>query len=143
MNHPSIHNGQLTTDNGPRSAPAWFRYGIIAAAAIVMCSCRAAEPRYRIAGSDPATPQIPPAMAMRNNDVQYYAPGPGNAGAGTSEVQQVAYAEASSDESLDLQQPEDLEATVFADDSESSAMTVASRSAGCWRSSDASAASSA
>ena len=57
MNHQLTSNGQLTTDNGPRSAPAWFRYGVIAIAAILMCSCRAAEkqPRYRVAKNDAAT----------------------------------------------------------------------------------------
>ena len=137
MSDQRIHNGPLTADNGPRSAPAWFRYGIIAAAAIIMCSCRAAEPRYRIAGNQPAAPQqqpqLPATMAMGNSDVQYIVPGPAE-----SQVQQVAYAEDAAEASLDLQQPADLEATVIADDSESSAKTVASRSSGCCRSSDSS-----
>ena len=29
MKHQRIHSGRLTTDNGSRSAPAWFRYGVI------------------------------------------------------------------------------------------------------------------
>lgn len=116
MSDQRIHNGPLKTDNGPRSAPAWFRYGIIAAAAIIMCSCRAAEPRYRIAGNQPAAPQkqLPAVMAMSNTDVEHYAPGQGG-----SEVQQVAYAEESAEAPLELQQPADLEATAFADDSAS------------------------
>ncbi|WP_428305996.1 hypothetical protein [Lacipirellula sp.] len=113
MSDQRIHNGPLTTDNGPCSAPAWFRYGIIAAAAIIMCSCRAAEPRYRIAGNQPATPPQLPSPSFMTDDVQYYAPGPSN-----SDIQQVAYAEDSAEASLELQQPEDLEAIVIADDSE-------------------------
>jgi uncharacterized repeat protein (TIGR01451 family) len=114
MSDQRIHNGPLTTDNGPRSAPAWFRYGVIAAAAIIMCSCRAAEPRYRIAGNDPATPPQLPSPSYLTDDVQYYAPGPGS-----TEVQQVAYDEDATEAPLELQQPADLEATVFADDSDS------------------------
>jgi uncharacterized repeat protein (TIGR01451 family) len=38
----------------PVGAPAWFRYGVIAAAAIIMCSCRTAKPEYRVAAHEPA-----------------------------------------------------------------------------------------
>jgi uncharacterized repeat protein (TIGR01451 family) len=112
MNHPSIHNGQRITDNGPRSAPAWFRYGVIAVAAIVMCSCRAAEPRYRIADNQPATQPPLPSPSFLTDDVQYYAPGPV-----ASAVQQVAYVDDSANTLGELKQPADDEATAFADDS--------------------------
>jgi uncharacterized repeat protein (TIGR01451 family) len=36
--------------------PAWFRYGVIAAAAIIMCSCRTSEPTYRVAATDAHEP---------------------------------------------------------------------------------------
>ncbi|HYO25777.1 MAG TPA: hypothetical protein VEQ85_12610 [Lacipirellulaceae bacterium] len=62
-----------------RHAPIWFRYGVIAAAVMVLCSCRASAPAFRVAaapgtvvastsvkttvrGQDPAS-QAPPAMA--------------------------------------------------------------------------------
>jgi uncharacterized repeat protein (TIGR01451 family) len=35
----------------PVHAPAWFRYGIVALAVIVLCSCRSNEPSYRVAGA--------------------------------------------------------------------------------------------
>ncbi|MCC6492503.1 MAG: DUF11 domain-containing protein [Pirellulales bacterium] len=41
---------QLTTDHGPCCAPAWFRFGVIAAAVLLMCSCRSSSgPKYRVA----------------------------------------------------------------------------------------------
>lgn len=75
MDHQRIHNGPLTTANGPRSAPAWFRYGVIAVAAILMCSCRAAEkqPRYRVAQDQSRQQSQVPAAGMLA-DQQYYDP---------------------------------------------------------------------
>lgn len=34
----------------PVHAPAWFRYGVVAIAVLVLCSCRSNEPSYRVAG---------------------------------------------------------------------------------------------
>lgn len=118
MKHPSIHNGQRTTDHGPRSAPAWFRYGVIAAAAIVMCSCRAAEPRYRIAANQPPAQQQLPSPSYLTDDVQYYAPGPAG-----NEIEQVAFAEDADAAAVSLRQPADLEAAAVVDDSASTPPT--------------------
>ena len=112
MKHQRIHNG-------PYSAPAWFRYGVIAAAAIVMCSCRTAEPRYRIAENQPPAKQQLPSPSYLTDDVQYYAPGPAD-----NQIQQVAYVEDAGQAAVSLQQPADLEATAVADDSAPSSQTV-------------------
>jgi uncharacterized repeat protein (TIGR01451 family) len=114
MKHQRIHNGQRTTDYGPRSAPAWFRYGVIAAAAIVMCSCRTTEPRYRIADDQPSANRQLPSPSYMTDDVQYYAPGPAN-----NEVEQVAFVNDSSDSAIGLQQPASLDAATSSDDSDS------------------------
>lgn len=50
------HRRQLNATTEPAGAPAWFRYGVIAAAAIIMCSCRTSQPTYRIAASDANEP---------------------------------------------------------------------------------------
>lgn len=119
MKHQRIHNGRLTTDNGPRSAPAWFRYGVIAAAVIVMCSCRTAEPRYRIAQNQSPAESQQPTPSYLTNDVQYFAPGTEHAApeTGSSDVEQVAFAEDSPHPSAELQQPLDVQPVAFADDS--------------------------
>jgi len=41
--------------NGPIRAPAWFRYGVIALATLVLCSCSQARPEYRVAHSSGAS----------------------------------------------------------------------------------------
>lgn len=48
-------NGPRTTDHGLDRAPAWFRYGVIAAAVLTLCSCTVAQPKYRVAGGDSVT----------------------------------------------------------------------------------------
>ncbi|MBL9165202.1 MAG: DUF11 domain-containing protein [Planctomycetaceae bacterium] len=123
MKHQRIHSGRLTTDNGPRSAPAWFRYGVIAAAAIVMCSCRTAEPRYRIAQNQPNPSSADSQLASSvPNDVQDHVPGaqhvaPEN---GSDNSEQVVFADDSQDASANLRQPVDVQPAAFADDSSAS-----------------------
>ena len=45
------HSQPAAASHLPPRAPAWFRYGVIAAAAIIMCSCRGTDATYRVAGS--------------------------------------------------------------------------------------------
>lgn len=52
MTQPTTYYGPTTADHGRRRAPAWFRYGVIAAAVLLLCSCRSTTgPEYRIASS--------------------------------------------------------------------------------------------
>ena len=111
MNHPSIHNGPLTTDDGPRSAPAWFRYGVIAAAAIVMCSCRAAEPRYRIADSVPAGQETLAITPLHPSQEEKYLTLP--------EAGMIAIADDEAPVAAQLSQPSDIQPVAFVDDSQS------------------------
>ena len=72
MNDLPIHNGPRTADSRLRSAPAWFRYGIIAIATVAMCSCRTAQPRYRIADGAPASKDaIEIAPLHQQEEVEY------------------------------------------------------------------------
>lgn len=129
MSDQRIHNGQRTTDNGPRSAPAWFRYGVIAAAAILMCSCRAAEPRYRIAQDQPragSQAQAPSFMPLANIPQYAAAGGYGVQGtqhdlveSGSGEAEQLVFADDSQEATATLRQPTDVEPVIFADDSQS------------------------
>jgi len=48
------HNGARTMDQGQIRAPAWFRYGAIALATAVLCSCTSSKPEYRVAHSSGA-----------------------------------------------------------------------------------------
>jgi uncharacterized repeat protein (TIGR01451 family) len=113
MSHQRIHNG-------PRSAPAWFRYGVIAAAAILMCSCRSAEPRYRIAqnhpNQSPAESQRPSPSSL-TNDSQY--PVPSTEYAVPDAADQVVVADDSQGTAATLVQPRDVQPVAFADDSQS------------------------
>lgn len=56
MMQTSNYNGRPTIDDGRGTAPAWFRYSVIAAAILLMCSCQAAsEPKYRVADANTIT----------------------------------------------------------------------------------------
>src|SRR5690606_37952989 len=104
-----------TTDNGPPSAPAWFRYGVIAAAAILMCSCRSAEPRYRIAQDQPragSQAQAPSFMPLANIPQYAAAVAHGVQGtqhdvaeSGSGEAEQLAFADDSQEATASLRQP--------------------------------------
>jgi uncharacterized repeat protein (TIGR01451 family) len=114
MKHQRIHDGR-------RSAPAWFRYGVIAAAAIVMCSCRTAEPRYRIANNEPSAPPQLPSSSFMTDDVQYYVPGTANGAPeiASSAAEQIVFADDSQKATANLRQPHDVQPVAFADDSPS------------------------
>jgi uncharacterized repeat protein (TIGR01451 family) len=46
--------------HAPRcAAPTWFRYGLIALAALVMCSCRTSQPEYRVADHAAEAEHVP------------------------------------------------------------------------------------
>ena len=57
-----------STSDAPVRAPAWFRYGVVAAAAIIMCSCRAPAADYRVAqssGPQSSGPVLSPRATVR------------------------------------------------------------------------------
>ncbi|MBA4105859.1 MAG: hypothetical protein C0485_08885 [Pirellula sp.] len=118
MKHQRIHDGR-------RSAPAWFRYGVIAAAAIVMCSCRIAEPRYRIAQNQPNPSSADSQLASPSHQadaMQYSVQSTayGVPETGSAESDQVVVAEDSEEATTDLRQPVDVQPAAFADDSSAS-----------------------
>jgi uncharacterized repeat protein (TIGR01451 family) len=47
-----MHLPPSTLSTGSPTTPIWFRLALIAAAVIVLCSCRASGPRYRVAAED-------------------------------------------------------------------------------------------
>ncbi len=53
-----------------RHPPTWFRYGVVALAVIVLCSCRANGPQYRVAGNSDTA-----AAAVDVNAVRFQSPG--------------------------------------------------------------------
>jgi uncharacterized repeat protein (TIGR01451 family) len=48
-----------------RHPPTWFRYGVVALAVIVLCSCRANGPQYRVAGSSDSAAAAVDVSAVR------------------------------------------------------------------------------
>ena len=48
-----------------RHSPSWFRYGVVALAVLVLCSCRANGPQYRVAGSSDAAAAAVDVSAVR------------------------------------------------------------------------------
>ncbi|MBX3424155.1 MAG: hypothetical protein KF688_00620 [Pirellulales bacterium] len=60
-----------TFATGPVGAPAWFRYGVIAAAALLMCSCRSAVPP----GDQAKIARQSPSPSFPSDDVTYSSDG--------------------------------------------------------------------
>jgi uncharacterized repeat protein (TIGR01451 family) len=125
MNDQGIHNRPRTIENGPPSAPAWFRYGVIAAAAILMCSCRTAEPRYRIAQNQPRANSQPPSLSRVASGKHAAASIRDSVPAVESNsADQMAFAEDSEDRAATLRQPVDEQSIAFADDSQGASVPM-------------------
>lgn len=78
MSHSRVSSCSIVSQVG---APMWFRYGVIAAATLIMCSCRATVPGSLVTPtSAPAVagaqqpPQPAPSHSYRSDDASYYAP---------------------------------------------------------------------